>query len=68
MNFIAPEIGTIVWGRDYEHNKINGYVSGFMGNPTNKDGRYSIQITFFDSIQKMAYYTPREKGKMWNTI
>lgn len=63
-----PKLGINVWARDIENKLVNGYVSGFMGDPTNKEGRYSIQITFFNSTQQYKYYTIREKGKLWNEL
>ena len=67
-----PKLGTLVWvvnwDKDNVSNSVNGYVSGFMGNPNDNDGRYSIQITFFNSIQQYKYYSIREKGKLWNEL
>ena len=63
-----PELGTLVWAKDIEGKLVNGFVSEFMGDPTNKEGRYSIEIKFFNSTQQYKYYTIREKGLLWNEV
>jgi hypothetical protein len=63
-----PQLGINVWAMDNENKLVNGFVSGFMGNPNDNDGRYSIQITFFNSPQQYKYYSIREKGKLWNEL
>ena len=63
-----PKIGTLVWAIDIDHKLSNGYVSGFMGDPTNKEGRYSIQITFFNSTQQYRYFSVHEKVRLWNEL
>jgi hypothetical protein len=61
-----PQLGINVWARDIENKLVNGFVSGFMGDPTK--GGYSIQITFFNSTQQYRYYSIKEKGKLWNEL
>lgn len=63
-----PEVGTLVWAKDIENKLVKGFVGGFMGDPTSREGRYSIQIMFFNSSQQYKYYSIREKGKLWNEL
>lgn len=60
----APELGTPVMAQNIEGKNAYGYVTRFMGNPKDKEGRYSIQITFYDGSSR--YFTTGEKGFLWN--
>lgn len=61
-----PELGTPVMAQNIEGKKDYGYVTRFMGNPKDTEGRYSIQITFYNGSSR--YFTRGEKGFLWNEV
>lgn len=60
------ELGTPVMAQNIEGKNAYGYVTRFMGNSKDKEGRYSIQITFYDGSSR--YFTRGEKGFLWNEV
>jgi hypothetical protein len=66
--FNPPQLGIPVTACNVDGLICHGYVSGFMGNPEDKEGRYSIQITFHQGNQPYCYYSIREEGKLWSKV
>jgi hypothetical protein len=63
----APELGTPVIAQNIEGKNDYGYVTRFMGNPKDKEGRYSILITFYQD-QNSRYFTNGEEGSLWSKL
>lgn len=67
FDFSPPELGTPVIAQNVEGVKDYGYVRQYVGNPKDKEGRYSILIIFYQD-QRSRYFTIREKGFLWSEV
>jgi hypothetical protein len=65
---VPPQLGSPVVAKNIYSERYHGYVSGFMGDPNDKKGRYSIEITFYDGRQQYRYFSIHEKGFLWSEV